>query len=84
MSLESVNTLTNRDIFAVELAVELHMELTLSSPGYHRLWLYSTRGFCIHDGTLLQSKSQYTTVRQTATLGTHVHVRPARSRNTNS
>jgi hypothetical protein len=41
MSLESVNTLTNRDIFAVQLAVELHMEHTLiSSPGYHRLWLY--------------------------------------------
>jgi hypothetical protein len=42
-------------------------------------------GFSIHDGTLFHSRCQYTTVKtQPATLGTHVHVRPARSRNTHS
>jgi hypothetical protein len=42
-------------------------------------------GFSIHDGTLLHSKSQYTTVKtQPATLRTHVHVRPVWSRNTHS
>jgi hypothetical protein len=49
------------------------------------LYIVTYSGFSIHDGTLLHSKSQYTTVKtQSATLGTHVHVRPARSRNTNS
>jgi hypothetical protein len=42
-------------------------------------------GGSIHDGTLLHSKIQHTTVKtQLATLLTHVHVQPVRSRNTSS
>jgi hypothetical protein len=43
-------------------------------------------GFSIHDGTLLHPKSQYTTVKHSRKLSehTHVHVRPARSRNTHA
>jgi hypothetical protein len=41
-------------------------------------------GGSIHDGTLLHSKSQYTTVKHSQQLFEHVHVRPVQSRNTNS
>jgi hypothetical protein len=42
-------------------------------------------GLSIHDGTLLHSKkSIHYSQTQSATPGTHAHVRPARSRNTNS
>jgi hypothetical protein len=53
---------------------------TLESP--FNIVTYS--GFSIHDGSLLHSKSQYTTVKHSRKLSEHVHVRPARSRNTHS
>jgi hypothetical protein len=48
------------------------------------VYIVTYLGFSIHDGTLLHSKSQYTTVKHRRQLFEHVHVQPARSRNTHS
>jgi hypothetical protein len=62
----------------------------LGTPSLTRGWVchlskVSVSGFSIHDGTLLHSKkSTHYSLTQSATLRTHVDVRPARSRNAHS
>jgi hypothetical protein len=61
------------------------LKLYFSLHSFVNINIVTYSGFSIHDGTLLHSKkSIHYSQTSSATLWTHVHVQPARSRNTHS